>query len=148
MPRVVQVSSRNASFQQWQAMLRNRHKRQRAGEFLVQGVRPITLAVEHGWAIRTLIYDSARSLSRWATQTLAGSGAQQVAMSPDLLAELGEKPDEPPELLAVVAMPADDFARIPVAQDLLAVAFDRPPAPATSEDWCVRRMRSVRRAWW
>ena len=43
MPGVLRVSSRNARFQQWQALLGNRNKRQRAGEFLVQGVRPISL---------------------------------------------------------------------------------------------------------
>ena len=49
MSRSMRVTTRNASFQQWQALLTNRNKRQRAGEFLVQGVRPITLAIEHGW---------------------------------------------------------------------------------------------------
>jgi 23S rRNA (uridine2479-2'-O)-methyltransferase len=42
------VTSRDARFQQWQALLGNRAKRQRSGEFIVQGVRPITLAVRHG----------------------------------------------------------------------------------------------------
>ena len=36
----LRVSSRNARFQQWESLLSNRNKRQRAGEFLVQGVRP------------------------------------------------------------------------------------------------------------
>ena len=45
MPGVLRVSSRNARFQQWQALLGNRNKRQRAGEFLVQGVRPISLRI-------------------------------------------------------------------------------------------------------
>ena len=61
----LRVSSKNAAFQQWQALLSNRTKRQRAGEFLVQGVRPITLAVEHAWPIRAMIYDRSRPLSRW-----------------------------------------------------------------------------------
>ena len=43
------VGSRNARFQQWQTLLTNRNKRQRAGRFLVQGVRPITLAAEGGY---------------------------------------------------------------------------------------------------
>jgi 23S rRNA (uridine2479-2'-O)-methyltransferase len=42
------VTSRNARFQQWAALPDNRAKRQRSGEFLVQGVRPITLAVRQG----------------------------------------------------------------------------------------------------
>ena len=60
----IQISARNATFQQWQALLANRNKRQRAGEFLIQGVRPITLAVERGWPLHALIYDAGRTLSR------------------------------------------------------------------------------------
>ena len=36
---------------------------------------------------------------------------------------------EPSELLALVAMPADDLDRIPLSPDLLVVAFDRPASP-------------------
>ena len=66
---MLRVSSRNARFQQFQALLGNRAKRQRAGEFLVQGVRPITLAAEYGWRFRALLADADRPLSAWATPT-------------------------------------------------------------------------------
>jgi 23S rRNA (uridine2479-2'-O)-methyltransferase len=127
---VLRVTSRNARFQQWQALLGNRNKRQRAGEFIVHGVRPITLAVRSGWPVRALIYDADRALSQWAGRLLADApGSQHVAMAGDLLRELGEKDDEPPELIAVVAMPADDLARISDGPDFLGVAFDRPASP-------------------
>ena len=61
----MKITTRNATFQQWQALLTNRSQRQRAGEFLVQGVRPITLAAEHGWEIRTLLH-AGGPRSRWA----------------------------------------------------------------------------------
>ncbi|MEV4186275.1 hypothetical protein AB0J28_33095, partial [Streptosporangium canum] len=64
--RVPKVTARNALFQQWQALLTNRTKRQRTGEFLIHGVRPITLAVEHGWPLRTLLYPAGQRLSAWA----------------------------------------------------------------------------------
>jgi TrmH family RNA methyltransferase len=126
---VLRVTARNAAFQQWQALLANRTKRQRAGEFLVQGVRPISLAVERGWPLRALLYDMSRPLSRWAGDVLAASGARRVAMAPQLLAELGEKDDGAPELVAVAEIPPDDLSRVPPAGDLLAVAFDRPASP-------------------
>jgi 23S rRNA (uridine2479-2'-O)-methyltransferase len=126
---VLRVTSRNAAFQQWQALLLNRAKRQRAGEFLIQGVRPITLAVEHGWPVRAMIYDITRPLSKWATDMLALSGAQQVAMAPELLSELGEKDASTPEMVAVARIPPDEFSRIPAAENLLAMAFDRPSSP-------------------
>jgi len=125
----LRVTSRNAAFQQWQALLSNRVKRQRARQFIVQGVRPITLAVERGWPVDAMIYDMDRPLSRWAQDMLAASGAQRVAMAPELLRELGEKDDGVPEMVAVAAIPPDDFSRVPPSQDLLTVAFDRPASP-------------------
>jgi 23S rRNA (uridine2479-2'-O)-methyltransferase len=123
------ITTRNAAFQQWQALLTNRAKRQRAGEFVVQGVRPISLAVRCGWPVRVMIYDMSRPLSRWAADLLATAPDAAVAMAPELLAELGEKDTDAPELVAVVAIPPDDLGRIPAAPDLLAVAFDRPSSP-------------------
>jgi tRNA G18 (ribose-2'-O)-methylase SpoU len=128
-PSVQRVTSRNARFQQWQALLGNRTKRQRAGEFLVQGVRPITFAARHGWQFRALIYDAERPLSQWAQATLRDTGAVQVAMAPALLAELGEKDEGPPELVAVVAMPGDGLHRIEAGGAFLGVALDRPASP-------------------
>lgn len=126
---VLRVTARNAAFQQWRALLSNRVKRQRTREFIVQGVRPVTLAVEHHWPLDAMIYDMSRPLSRWARDMLAASGARPVAMAPELLRELGEKDDGAPEVVAVAAIPADDFSRIPHAGSLLAVVFDRPASP-------------------
>jgi TrmH family RNA methyltransferase len=126
------MTTRNARFQQWQALLTNRNKRSRAREFLVQGVRPITLALEHGWPVHALLYDGDRALSRWAADLLRGSGGgvEQLAVAPELLAELGEKNETPPELIAVVGIPADDLDRITVRDDgFLGVLFDRPTSP-------------------
>jgi 23S rRNA (uridine2479-2'-O)-methyltransferase len=128
-PLVLRVTARNAVFQQWQALLSNRVKRQRNREFIIQGVRPITIAVERGWPVRTMIYDMSRPLSQWAGDMLAASGAQQVAMAPDLLGELGEKEGDAPEMVAVARIPPDDFSRVPQGPDLLAVVFDRPASP-------------------
>ncbi len=128
-PGVLRVSARNARFQQWQALLGNRGKRHRAGEFLVHGVRPITLAAQFGWRFSALIYDAERSLSRWAADLLDAVDADLVPMAPELLAELGEKTQEIPELVAVARMPADDLCRIQVGDDFLGVLLDRPASP-------------------
>jgi 23S rRNA (uridine2479-2'-O)-methyltransferase len=123
----VLITTRNARFQQWQALLTNRTKRQRTGEFLVQGVRPISLAAEHGWTIRALLYAAETDLSRWAERLLDEVPAQIVEMAPELLAELGEKEADRPELVAVVALPDDDLSRI--GDTGAAVVFDRPANP-------------------
>ncbi|GAA1945225.1 TrmH family RNA methyltransferase [Kitasatospora viridis] len=128
---MLRITSRNARFQQWQALLTNRNKRQRAREFLVQGVRPISLAVEHGWTVRALLIDADRRPSEWASGLLRTlpAAVERIAMAPELLAELGEKNEAAPELVAVVELPADDLDRIPVGPDFLGVLFDRPSSP-------------------
>lgn len=129
MTRDLRISRSNARFQQWEALLRNRKQRQRAGEFLVHGVRPITLAIEHGWTVRAVLYDADRSLSQWASDTLERSGGERVAVAPELLGQLSDKDQDVPELVAVVEMPADDLARIDVHASFLGMVFDRPSMP-------------------
>jgi TrmH family RNA methyltransferase len=122
------ISLRNARFQQLQTLLTNRNKRHRAGQFIVQGVRPVTMAVEHGWEIEALLFDGERRLSQWARDLLAAHPhTEHVKMSPDLLAELAEKDEV--ELLAVVAMQPDTLDRIEAGADFLGVVFDRPTQP-------------------
>jgi 23S rRNA (uridine2479-2'-O)-methyltransferase len=126
---VRRITSRNASFQQWQALLTNRNKRQRAREFLVQGVRPITIAVERGWPVHALLCDGDRPMSRWARDLLAGVQAEKFALSSELLAELSEKDETAAEVVAVLEIPPDDLDRIVVRDRFLGVLFDRPASP-------------------
>ncbi|MFE6664219.1 RNA methyltransferase [Streptomyces sp. NPDC057697] len=129
MPALQRITARNARFQQWESLLGNRNKRSRAGEFLVQGVRPISLAVEYGWPVRALIHDGGRTLSGWARELLRTVDAERIAMAPELLAELGEKDGGAPELVAVVGTPSDDLGRIGADNGFLGVMFDRPTSP-------------------
>jgi len=124
----IRVTTRNARYQQWQALLSNRTKRARAGAFVVQGVRPITMAVRAGWQVRELAYDADARLSEWAAQTLHSVQTTRVAVSAELMRELGGK-EEAPELLAVVGMPADDLGRVATGGAMLAVVLDRPTSP-------------------
>lgn len=126
------MTTRNATFQQWEALLTNRNRRHRSGEFVVQGVRPITLALEHGWEVRALLHDADRRRSQWAQETLdraTAAGAQAVAMSAELLRELGEKDEQAPELVAVVGLPDDRVERALPDDVSLAVVLDRPTSP-------------------
>ena len=126
----MKITTRNATFQQWQSLLTNRTKRHRAGEFLVQGVRPISLAAAHGWEIRRLLVPAGRELSTWARDLIDKVGTA-VEMDPELHAELGEKESE---LIAVVGMPPDRLDRLGhhfpdrVGAPLY-VLFDRPSTP-------------------
>ncbi|MFI7275382.1 TrmH family RNA methyltransferase [Streptomyces sp. NPDC049879] len=123
------ITTRNARFQQWQAQLSNRRTRQREREFLIQGVRPLSQAVAHGWPLRALLYDADRPPTAWARELLASVEAEKIAMAPGLLAELGGKDEGVPELIGVAALPDDDLRRIPVGPGFLGVVFDRPTSP-------------------
>ncbi|UNS96731.1 rRNA methyltransferase [Streptomyces tubbatahanensis] len=127
----VRITTRNARFQQWHALLANRTKRQRGREFLVQGVRPLTLAVEHGWPLTALLHPAGRRLTDWARSLLEAPDVpgDRVAMAPELLAELSEREEGDAELVGVARMPDDDLARIPVGPSFLGVLFDRPTSP-------------------
>lgn len=125
----LRVSRPNARFQQWEALLHNRSKRQRAGAFLVHGVRPISLALDRGWPIRAMLYDAGRPLSRWATETLRRSSGERVAVATELLHRLGDKDDGSPEVIAVAEIPDDRLSRMTVGTSFLGMAFDRPALP-------------------
>ena len=124
----LRITRENARFQQWEALLTNRSKRHRNRELLVQGVRPITRAVEEGWTVRALLRADGAG-SAWSDELWAGTDAERVVLSPDLHARLSGK--DGAELVAVVEMPDDGVARLadssrphgPV------VVFDRPTSP-------------------
>lgn len=121
------ISSRNARFQQWQALLTNRAKRHRSGTFIVQGVRPISQAAEHGWQFEALLRPATGRLSRWASDLIEAVDAPVFGLSGELLAELGDKAE--PELVAVIRTPPDELDRIAMPADFLGVVFDRPTGP-------------------
>src|SRR5690606_13017127 len=82
--------------------------------------------------VRTLLVASAPNRSRWASETIAAledAKVPQFILSPELMLELGEKDDEAPELLLVVAIPPDDLSRLSLSADSLIVALDRPASP-------------------
>src|SRR3954453_22908878 len=87
-------STRNATFQYWETLLGNRTKRNRAGEMIVQGVRPINLVLESDLEVRAVLITHVNGRSRWASETIAAAqatGAASWLVAPELMAELGEK---------------------------------------------------------
>jgi TrmH family RNA methyltransferase len=129
MPRVLKVSTANAAFQRLDVLLRNRTKRHRYGEFVVEGVRSINGALAAGWTIRSFAYPRGRQLSRWATSILEASTAEShLEVAPELFESISGK-DEPSELIAVVEMRPDSVGRIPVSAGMVVTVVDRPASP-------------------
>lgn len=128
-PRVTKVYREDNDFQYIETLRRNREKRQHNKEFFIEGVRPINQALQYNWKIRAFAYSREKPLSDWAEGILARSQAtQHYEMRLPLLAKLSNK-TEASELLAVVTMPTDDVARIPISDKPLVVVFDRPANP-------------------
>ncbi|PKH42029.1 RNA methyltransferase [Nocardioides alpinus] len=125
----MRITRENARFQQWEALLTNRSKRHRNREFLVQGVRPITRAVEEGWTVRALLRADGTT-STWADDLWASDEGERVVVSPDLHARLSGKEDGA-ELVAVVEMPEDGVERLSDSSRPYGpiVVFDRPTSP-------------------
>jgi len=128
-PRHLEVSTANTAFQRIDVLRRNRNKRHRYGEFVVEGVRAINGALAAGWTIRSFAYPRDRQQSRWATDILATSTAEShLAVAPALFETISEKEDSS-ELLAVVAMRPDSVERIPTGPGIAVVVVDRPGSP-------------------
>ena len=142
-PRIVRIGRDNSTFQGLKALRTSRSRRQRTGTFIVEGVEPVTAAVANVWECEALIVESGRRLSAWATGVIDTAGAAtRYELESDLMAGLSGRA-EGSELLAVFRMRADDVARIPIHDRLLAAAFDRPSSPAT---WAHRSGRARRLA--
>lgn len=123
------VLKRDNFFQRAEVIKRNREKRTRAGQFLVEGVAQINLAVKHGWAIEAMLFASGRSLSRWAEELIKGNVATELwELAPELMADLSDK-DETSELLAIVEARKLTPADIKARDGGLIVVFDRPSSP-------------------
>lgn len=128
-PRVVKIYSENNNFQYIETLRRRREKRLRQREFFIEGVRPINQALAYHWTINAFVYSREKRLSDWAEGILARSQAQTHYEVPLRLLEKLSGKSETSELLALVAMPDDDLARIPITSDMLVVVFDRPASP-------------------
>lgn len=127
--RIVAIGRRNSTFQVLESLRTNRQKRHSTRTFLVEGVLPITRAIERGWAVAAFACGQPAARSSWARDLLARTAAPvHYELAPELLAALSGK-DEPSEVLAVVSMPDDRIEHIPVRSDLLVAIVDRPASP-------------------
>jgi len=125
----VRVDRENATFQHFETLQRNREKRTRHREFVVEGVRQMNLAVQCGWTIKGFIYACTADLSQWAHALLEQfPDAVRYELAESLMAKLSDK-REPSELLALLSMPADDLTRIAVHSKMLVLVIDRPANP-------------------
>ena len=130
------LTSGDARYQQWHALLDNRSKRHRSAAFLVQGVRPISQALQANWPMSAVLVNADVDLSDWARRISTQTTVPVLTISAALLSTLAEHGDAP-EVVAVAAMPDDDLDRIRPAASAsdagvrsgLVLLLDRPTQP-------------------
>ena len=129
-PRTLRVSTRNAAFQVFESLRTNRQKRSATGTFLVEGVRPVTMAIEHGWEVEALIYDGGRPRSAWAGGRPRGAARRRALRDDDGARRrtLGQGRRLGSHRRGAHAR-GDVLAALPLRPDLLLMVADRPSSP-------------------
>ena len=128
---VLKMSVRNAAFQRFETVQRNREKRTREKIFFVEGVHPIEQAIAAGWEFEAIGFPAGKRLSGWAMDMRKKAHAEtEYEILPELLAELSDR-EEPCELIALVKQRTDGLARMAerANEKSLFVLFDRPQNP-------------------
>src|SRR5690554_3974532 len=98
-PRHVRIHSENGDFQIIETLRRNREKRSKRGEFFLEGVRPIEMALAHDWRISAFVFAYDKPLSGWAKEILRDSTAERHVEMPVRLLEKLSLKEETSELL-------------------------------------------------
>jgi TrmH family RNA methyltransferase len=125
-PVLKKIYSENNDYQHLDVLKRNREKRNKYQEFLVEGVKPIEQALQNNWKIKAFVFSSKRKLSQWACRILETSTAQiHYDLPLELMEKLSDKEDCS-EIIAVAAIPGDDRDKIELGPNPLLVVFDRP----------------------
>ena len=124
MKKTKEIFSKDATYQKFEVLKTNRNKRHRYQEFIIEGVRNINQATDHGWQINSFIYERDHKLSGWARELLTITPTLiNYSLSNSLMMELSGKAD-PSELLAIVSMQPPEAGKL---SDVPVIAlFDRP----------------------
>lgn len=123
------METADAEFQILLSLLTNRRKRHQRGQFVIQGVRPLTEALRAGWPMEALLVNQAMPASAWARSVIETTRVRTTYLvAPHLMSELAGK-EGPVELLGLGAIPARRLVDVPVAQDTVVLALDRPASP-------------------
>lgn len=120
------IMTKNAVYQKFEVLKRNRNKRYQYREFLVEGVRNIKEAIRNGWKIKSFLYSKERKLSDWAKGVIGNTSTDiNYVLSEALLKELSGKEDTS-EIMAIIGMRDDTLNNITFSKNPMLALFDRP----------------------
>jgi TrmH family RNA methyltransferase len=124
--KTIRIYSKSAEYQKLEVLKTNRRKRFAYREFLVEGVRNINEAVQHGWSFSSFVYSQANQLSSWAKDKIfTVSSEVNYELPHELMRELSGK-SETSELMAVVKMRGNDLSSFHLSSNPLLALFDSP----------------------
>lgn len=127
------IYARNAEYQRFETLKRNREKRTRQGLAFLEGVQMVEQAVAHGWQFFAMAVADGKRLSGWAEDMIGKARPETLCrMDPSLHAALSDR-ENPCEIVALIRMRQDGLARAAAraresAAPLFAL-FDRPASP-------------------
>ena len=123
------ITTRNAAFQIFAALKRNRSKRKHHGKIIVEGVIPINLCVRSGIAIEAMLVEDGKTVSQWAQNLLATVPCETIYfVSRPLMTELSDKADGS-ELLVVAEYPQRPLSAYAYTGWTRILVLDRPSNP-------------------
>ncbi|MBR6185639.1 MAG: rRNA methyltransferase [Clostridia bacterium] len=132
--KTLKMTARNAEFQRFETLKRNREKRARQGLAFIEGVQMVEQAVAHGWRFYAMAVADGNRLSGWAEDMIGKARPEALyQMAPALHAELSDR-ENPCEIIGLIRTRTDGLRRIEDAAKVSAVPplialFDRPASP-------------------
>lgn len=128
MAEIIQIYSRNDTYQLLETSMRNRNKRYKQGAFIVESVKSVNLALETpGWTVQGVIYARERKLSSWAQDILARKNLTHYVMPQELMQELCDR-EETSEILLLCKMRNFALSDIVLERGLV-LLMDRTQSP-------------------
>lgn len=127
------IYSRNAEFQRYETLKRNREKRFKQGLAFLEGVQMVEQAIRHGFEFYSMCVADGKRLSGWAEDMISKAEPEVLhRMEPSIFKELSDR-ENPCEIIALIRMRHDGLERMEKAaeneQAPFFALFDRPASP-------------------
>ncbi|MBE5791208.1 MAG: rRNA methyltransferase [Clostridiales bacterium] len=131
--KVQNIYSKNAEFQRYETLKRNREKRSKQALAFLEGVQPVEQAIRHGYEFYSMCVADGKRLSGWAEDMIHKAQPDVLhRMDESLLKELSDR-ENPCEIIALVKMRFDGLEKMAEKAEKEAApffaVFDRPASP-------------------
>lgn len=123
---IKKIVTKDATYQKFEVLLKNRSKRHRYHEFMVEGVRNINEAIKNKWQVNSFIYPGGKKLSPWASDLLRNVRTKvNYELTKNLMKELSGKEDAS-EIIVIANMKNNAENNAVMSNNPIIALFDRP----------------------